>query len=140
MTIKVCGTWEFAFDTPIKEHEQWAYGLQDFGVDEWIMFPKTGIRSSRVIEYDTLEDVIEDNKDLTPVFVVENGEIDSMNFEHPENVLYILGKASYNPFNALKNKFDDPKSVRIETPFSKGGLWGHQAILLLLRDKQWQLR
>lgn len=134
--IKICGTWEFGYDTPIKEHDLWAYGLQDFGIDEWIMWPKSGIKSNRVIEYNSLDEVLEYNKDMTPVFVVENGKKESMDFIHPENPIYILGKASFNPW---AGDYSKELSVRIDTPYNIGGLWGHQAILMLLRDKQWQL-
>lgn len=135
MAIKVCGSWELGWDTPIKEHDRWCFGLQDFGVDEWIMYPITGIRSEYVTEFETLEEVIAANPTMTPVFVVENGEIESKDFNPPENPLYILGKASSNPW---AGKYANELSVRIDTPFQKGGLWADQAIFIILRDRQWQ--
>jgi hypothetical protein len=129
--IKVVGTWELGWNTPIMEYDLWAYMLQDFGAD-FIMWPVSGIKQPRVVEYNTLEEVLEDNSNLTPVFVDENGEVELGNFEHPEDAIYVLGKASFSPWDAAGKK---GLSVRIDLPDSKGGLWPHQAIALILHDR-----
>ena len=131
--IKVVGTWDFGWSTPIMEFDLWHFPLRDFGIDEWIMWPISGIdKRGKVIERSTLATVIEENPDLTPVYVDDYGETPLQSFVHPENVLYILGKASFSPFNA-NNK--EGISVKIETPGEKGGFWPHQAISIVLYDR-----
>lgn len=132
MTVRVVGFWEQGWDAPMQEFDKWKYPLREFEVDEFIMCPISGI-SQKVTEYDNLYDVLEKNSDLTPVFVDEKAEIWLEDFEHPENVLYILGKTSFSPY--LINKSQDVISVKIRTKRNKGGFWGHQAISLVLYDR-----
>lgn len=131
--IKVAGFWELGYSTPLQEFDLWSYPLREYGVDEFIMCPVSGI-NEKVTEYKDIEQVLEANKDLTPVYVDEKGEIELENFEHPKNALYIFGKASYSPLNKKS------LSVKIITPSNKGMLWPHQCACMLLdhRYKQWQ--
>ena len=48
--IKIAGLWELGWNTPIKEVEQWEFPLRDYGVDEFIMSPVSGISNNAVKE------------------------------------------------------------------------------------------
>jgi hypothetical protein len=136
--IKVAGVWEQGWNTPICEYDLWAYPLRDFGVDEWYMTPVSGINRPGLTELKSLEEVTALNPDLVPVYVDEEGEVELQDFEHPEDVLYICGKASYSPWRASGAT---GKSIRIKTIQDKGLLWPHQCMALILYDrmlKSWQ--
>lgn len=123
------------------EHDQWLYPLQEFGVDGWYMSPVSGIaKSPKLTEVADLQEAIDANPDLTVVWVEEFGETPLRDFKHPENALYITGRTSLSPIKSGMSK-QEHKSVRIETVVNGGGLWGHQAIAMVLYDrmtKSWQ--
>ena len=131
--IKVAGCWELGYNTPIMEYDLWHFPLRDFGVDEFIMTPVSGI-NKKVTEYKLVQDAIDANPTLIPVFVDEKGSTELEDFEHPEDVLYILGNAGNTQY---KNK---GFSVKVKTIANKGLLWPHQAICIVLYDriKKWQ--
>ncbi len=137
--IKVAGCWDIGYSAPLTEWDRWSYVLQDFGVDEWIMSPVSGISiEKKVTEVSDIQVAIDQNKNLTPVFLDEAATESLYKFEHPENVLYIFGKASYSPWLARKK---EGIAIRIETPVSSGGFWPDQAISIVLYDrirKTWQ--
>lgn len=133
--IKVAGVWELGWNTPIMEYDLWKFPMRDFGVDEWYMAPISGIQKGNITEVAFIKDAIHLNPDFTPVCIDENGTTDLEEFTHPENALYLLGKAGGSP-NA-----DSGFSVRIPTKENKGLLWPHQAICIVLYDrlkKSWQ--
>ncbi len=135
--VVIAGVWELGWNTPIKEIDLWEYPLREFGVDKLFMSPVTGIKA-RVTETDDISDSIKANKDLTVVFCHEDGETELANFEHPENALYVFGKANYSPFNNLTT--ENSMSLKIQTKLNKGLLWPHQAACVILYDrlKTWQ--
>lgn len=131
--IKVVGAWEFSFNAPLTEYDMWAYPLRDFGVDEVIMTPISGINCKRNFkELIDIPTAIEENPELTPVYLDEKGTTELSDFEHPENALYILGRAGYSPWMS-NNK--DGISVKIETKNDGGTLWPHQVICIALHDR-----
>lgn len=130
--IKVAGLWELGWNTPIMEYELWAYLLQDFGIDEWIMSPVSGIDKPNITEVVDIRATINQNPDITPVYLEENGKTPLSEFKHPKDVMYILGKASFSPWLSNNKK---GISVRIEMPVARGGLWPHQAIGIVLYDR-----
>lgn len=137
--IKMAGTWELGWNTPIKEIELWEYPLREFAVDKFYMTPVSGISSQFITEKGTFEEIIYENNDLEIVFVDEKGKTLLNDFTHPKKVLYIFGKASFSPMAAYAKP--DDLSVRIETPLDSGMLWPHQAACILLYDrikKSWQ--
>lgn len=140
--VKVAGLWEIGWNTPIKEVELWEFPLRDFEIDGFYMTPVSGIQYPFVKEMNTLDQVIEENPDLTVVFVDEGAETPLTDFVHPKKALYILGKTSSSPFVTMKR--DQDLAVRIETKAghsSSGLLWAHQAITVVLYDrlkKSWQ--
>lgn len=133
--VKVAGCWELGWNTPIKEADLWETMLRDFKVDKWYMEPVSGIDKVDVHEVASLEALVNDERAIgtSIVFVDENGETPLTNFKHPENVLYVFGKASYSPMRALKREGD--LSIRIETPAQAALLWPHQAAAIVLYDK-----
>lgn len=131
--IKVVGAWEVGWSTPWMEYDLWHFTMRDFGVDEWIMTPVTGIVKQNIVEAADIDKVVADNPTLAPVYLDENGETDLTVFTHPANALYILGKASYSPWVGAGSPAG--KSVRIVTPLQAGLLWPHQAIGIVLYDR-----
>lgn len=139
MTIKVAGMWELGYCAPLTEFDLWAFPLRDFGVAEWIMAPVSGI-GKRVTEVEQISEAFDANPELTVVFVDEKGETPLQDFQHPEDALYVLGRASFSPLLSLGHTVKHV-SVKIETKEGKGLLWPHQAIAVVLYDrakKSWQ--
>lgn len=140
MSVKIALLWELGWNTPIKESELWIYPMREFGVEQIYASPISGIHVSQsyIQERQTLEEIIEENKDFTVVWCHEKGEDSLKSFQHPENALYIFGKTNYSPF--LNMKEDGHKSLCIETPLNSGLLWGHQAAAIILYDRnsKWQ--
>lgn len=130
--IKVAGIWELGYSAPLVEFDVWQFMLRDFGVDQWIMTPVSGI-AQPIHEVAAMEDAISENPELTPVFVDEKGKTTLKDFEHPANALYLFGKASYSPFTALAQEGEC--SIRVETVNNQGLLWPHQAAAIVLYDR-----
>lgn len=133
--VVVAGTWELGWNTPIIEKDLWIYPLRDMGVDEFAMTPISGISDKKVKEFSTIDDIINYYSELPLIIVDERGENNLREFSHPENALYLLGKANYSP---LISYFSKGTSLKIETPDSdrrNGMLWPHQAISIVLYDK-----
>ncbi len=133
MTIKVVGAWEVGWSTPWMEYDLWHFTMRDFGVEEWIMTPVTGISKQNIIEAVDIPTVVAANSELTPIYVDENGEEDLQTFTHPTDAIYICGKASYSPWKAAGSPVSS--SIRIVTPLQAGLLWPHQAIGIVLYDR-----
>lgn len=129
--IKILGCWEQGWNTPFLEYDLYAFPAKEYGVDELLMTPASGI-DKKVTEYKTIQDAINENPDLEVIFVDESGEEYLNNFKHPDNVLYVFGRASYSPWKALGKKH---RSVKITTPTGKGRIWGHQAMILILQHR-----
>jgi len=123
--------WESGWNYPLLEHDLFHFPLTEFGVDEIIMTPISGI-TGKISEVKSIEDAMILHSNLTPVFVDENGETNLQDFVHPKNVLYILGKASTSPKMVYGKGY---KSVKIETPLKSGMLWSHQAMSIVLYDR-----
>jgi len=134
--IKVAGCWELGWNTPFSEYDLWHFPMREYEVDEWIMTPISGIDKKGITEVETIEKAIELNKNLTPIYVDEKGKNDLLNFNHPKDVLYILGRTTYSPMISI-GKYD---SIRIITPRGGDLLWPHQAICMVLQDRyiKWQ--
>lgn len=133
MTVKMAGLWEFGYACPLQEQGYWTYPLKDFGLTELCMCPVSGILPDNQVpltEYNDLSEVIAANPDLTRVFVDENGETPICDFVHPQNALYIFGKAGQASMATYKQ--DGDLSVSIPTCQNLGLLWPHQAAVLLM--------
>lgn len=130
--IRIVGNWEIGWNSPIMEHRQWYYLMKEFTVDEWIMSPKTGVETQKVIEVSQASKYLKNIKDSTIVYVDENGTIELPDFEHPENVTYVFGKAG---FSIWKSMGSPEPSVKIPTINNVGGFWAHQALAIILYDR-----
>jgi len=133
MTVKVVGSWEFGWSTPIMEYDLWHFTMRDFEVDQWLMTPISGITAQNIIERINIAAVVTNNPTLTAIYVDENGEADLENFTHPADCLYIFGKASYSPWIEAGSPAN--ASVKIVTPANEGLLWPHQAAGIVLYDR-----
>lgn len=131
MIVKVLGLWEVGYNYPLLEHDLFHFPMREFGVNQVLMAPISGIKS-KVTEVASIEDGLALCDGLVQVFVDEKGETPLAEFEHPENAVYILGKAS----TSTKMHYGaGQKSVRVETPLNSGMLWSHQAISIVLYDR-----
>lgn len=136
--IAVAGHWELEWNTPIKEAELWNLMLRDFSVNDWRMFPVTGIRQNEwrevlLREYPDLPTLLQDAQDYTHVYLEPNGGVELEEFEHPENAMYIFGSARFRPSSG--NIRPQDKSVYIKTIQDKGLLWPTQVLPVVLYDR-----
>jgi hypothetical protein len=132
--IKVAGAWEQGWGlTTESEFPLWEFPCRTYEVSEWYMAPVLMPPKGRLLtQVETLQDAIDANPDYTVVWVEEDGEIDLRDFEHPENALYILGRAGWSEW---KNQGRPSNSVVIDTPVKGGMLWAHQCIPLVLQHR-----
>lgn len=126
--IEVAGNWELGWSAPITEIEHWGMAMRSFKAERLSMFPVTGIQCRFLDEYESFPDLLAAKSHLTPVFVDEDGAIELKDFEHPEDALYIFGKANYTPFPTYG---EGHQSVRIDCELM-GMLWPHQAMSVVL--------
>ena len=94
------------------------------------MCPVSGLKHKMLREHSTFEDMLDYTVGLTPVFVDENAPTELGDLQaHPEDALYIFGKATYSPFTnmALQGKH----AIRIAAP-KMGMLWPHQALAIVM--------
>jgi hypothetical protein len=133
MTVKVAGLWELGYSAPLTEFFHWHYPLRDFGVSELIMSPISGIQNEGLVEYVDPAAAIQANPDLTVVFVDEKGSEDLETFVHPENALYVFGRANLSAMTAYGRPGD--RSLKISTVTNQGLLWPHQVAVLVLYDR-----
>jgi hypothetical protein len=146
-TIKVAGHWELDWNTPIKEVELWNLLLRDFAIEDWYMWPVSGIKHTEetwvhLHERPTFNDILTDTgvkglkqvyfEPYNPVQQPEQG-IDLRDLKHPQNVLYIFGSAHYNPVPGHKTNKDI--LVQVPTVENKGVLWPHQCLAMCLYDR-----
>ena len=131
--VEVAGIWEQGWNTPIAESVQWEMMLREYGVNALSMCPVSGIAAPWgaapwIKEYANMDELLASKPGLTWVFVTENGGSELSEFEHPENALYVFGRASQSvpvPDGAL--------TVKIAP--GKGCLWAHQACAVVLYDR-----
>lgn len=134
--IKFAGFWDLGWNTPIKEIDLWQFQLMDYGYDNLIMAPVSGIANEFVTEYPSLEPVIAEYRALNYqiVFVDEKGTSTLENFVHPvDNAIYIFGKAGFSPYISYNQPGD--LSLKIITKMNQGLLWPHQALTLICADR-----
>jgi len=142
--IKIAGHWEIGYNSPIIEAYQWGYPINEWGVDQWLMCPVSGInnkytkRGIELKEFDHYENMLGSCPELTRVFIeprTKHQNPDTIwldDFDHPEDVIYVFGSAQYNP--TLKHKREQDVVVSIKTKQDTGGLWPSQCLCLVLDD------
>lgn len=143
--IKVLGHWDIGYHAPITEQYYWNLPLRDFGVDEWIMSPVSGIKNSEeaktpLIEFDNYNDAFNNlEKDLIRVFIeprTKHYNPDTIwlnDFKHPKDCIYVFGSAHYNP--TLSHKRECDMVVSIKTLNDGGVLWADQCLCIVLYDR-----
>jgi hypothetical protein len=134
MTVKTASFWELGWLTPIKEVDLYQYPMQDFGVDEIYLHPVSGILNDKITERNNLDEIIAENPDLVVVFLTEKGATPLHEFEHPEHALYVTGLTSSSD-PAVTHAAEGRLAVSIDTGIHRGGLWGHQALSIVLYDR-----
>ena len=136
--VKIAGLWDFSWNVPIHEADQWEVLKREFDVDQLYMCHITGIENKYITERKDLTEVFDENKHLKVIFVAENGEESLHDFVHPENALYVFGRTNLSPFNNMKR--DGDLSLRIDTPTDQGLLLSPivAGIVLYDRFKKWR--
>lgn len=122
--ITIAGVWEDGWDLTIPGQENlWRFVARAFGA---------GVKMSA--DSRELARTISEYRDegFEIVFFDENGDVELANLEHPEQALYVFGRANFD-LGALAAPGD--VSVRIETPVPHGLMWGHQAAAIALYDR-----
>jgi hypothetical protein len=132
--IEVAGVWEQGWNYALMEAAEWEMMLREFGVDTLNMTPVSGIAAPWgskpwLTEYDSIDDVIAAKSNLTPVFVDESATTELQDLVHPDDALYIFGRAGFAPTIP-----DGAVSVKIATP-CPGCLWAHEACAIVLYDR-----
>lgn len=133
MTVKVGGMWELGWSAPITEADLWMYPLRDFAVDEWHMTPISGIANRQVREHASVGEMLSACGDVTVVFVDERADIELRDFTHPDDAMYVFGKANYSPL--LSHRKPGDVAVRFDTAATDGLIWPHQAMTVILYDR-----
>jgi len=134
MSVKIAGCWERGWDTAWQEYNWWVHPLKEFGISEFYMNPITGISKSNVIEFNNILEIINSVTDHTCVYLDESATTNLVDFVHPTNALYIIGRTSYSPYVAHFRPGID-QAVKIPSLANNGGFWGHQVATMILYDR-----
>ena len=130
--VILTGTWELGYADPFREAEQWKFMVMDYNVDKFVMTPVSGIKHKKLEELDSFDEIFDKYADLPAVFIDEKATTSLVDFEHPEDCMYVFGKAGYSPL-AFRREGD--YSVYIPTPNMAGGMWASQAAAIILNDR-----
>lgn len=103
--------------------------MRSFGIDTLHMTPVSGFKHKMLKEHASWESILD--TDLTPVFVDENADVELSDFSHPENALYVFGKANYAP---LSTHGVGHLAVRVDC-YQTGMLWPHQALAVVMYNR-----
>jgi len=131
--IKLAGIWEVGWNTPITEMHLWEMVVREFGVDQLYMTPVSGIANEYVDERMTMQEVLDENQDMTFVFTDAKSENLLSDFLHPHNALYLFGRVGPDPTNLVRPGVD--QVINVQTPYSTGLLWPHQIAAIMLYDR-----
>jgi len=129
--IEAAGLWELGWSAPITEAVLWEYVMREFGVERLNMAPVSGIDKRWIYEYENVELLLNDRSHLTPVFVDENATTELLEFDHPNDALYLFGKGTYSPFSAMA---EEHLSLKIKST-KPGLMWPHQALAVVMYDR-----
>jgi tRNA(Leu) C34 or U34 (ribose-2'-O)-methylase TrmL len=132
--IKVLGIWENHWTVPSIEYRDLSFVCQEYGVDEIIMSPVTGIwPNGHLKEYQTFEESLEAIADTVPVFVDEHGTCDLRTFQHPKAATYIFGRTGSIPMKMVA--LEGAISVRIPTIRGTSLMWPDHCLAIVLFDR-----
>lgn len=113
------------------EMDQWWAVMRSFDIPMLHMTPVSGVDHKMLREHTSYDELLDEVRHLTHVFVHEEGEVELADFEHPDDALYVFGKANFSPFIAYGK---GELSVRIDCP-KMGMLWPHQALAILMHHR-----
>lgn len=131
MSVEVAGTWEFGWSAPKTEFDLWWGVMCSYGIPLLHMTPCSGFQHKMLMEHNGWDEMMFrtwTDVELTPVFVHEEADTELADFEHPENALYVFGRANFHAFSVYGQ---DHKAVRIDCP-KLGMLWPHQALAIVM--------
>lgn len=128
--VEVAGTWDTGWSAPLTEIIQWWAVMRSYEIPMLHMCPVSGIKHNMLTEHNNFDSLLRTTS-LTPVFVDEDADVELEDFDHPDNALYIFGKANFSPRVVYGTGH---LSVRIDCP-KTGMFWPHQALALVMRDR-----
>lgn len=148
--IVVAGHWEIGYSAPIQEANYWNLVLRDFGIQEWAMFPVSGVHNNeqsrvKLREFRDLPAILDRYADLPRVYLEPRISFRSEettwlhDFEHPGDCIYIFGSAHFNP--TIGHRKETDSVVSIATVENTGVPWAFQCLMVVLYDrlvKSWQ--
>lgn len=145
--VKIVGLWELNWNSPLVESWQWSFPLREFEIEDWAMWPVTGIRHNeqhsdmQLTEFNDMQEMVQNfaPDGYTRVFIDEKGAIPLCEFQHPEKAVYFFGNAGRTPAE-FKNEERGDVSVVIPTPKENGVLWPHQCLVAVLYDRMMKER
>jgi len=146
VSVTVVGHWELSWNTPLAESHLWNLPGRAFGVDEWKMFPVTGIKNTdagakgavNLTEYHSFGDMLADCHGQR-VFVEPTNPHNRIpmtplhEFTHPDDAVYIFGSAHLNPCQAYAKEGD--LGITMPTLNGSGVCWPHQVMVAVLYDR-----
>ncbi len=136
--IVVASVWEHGWMYPLMEINLWRMMLRAFNIKYFYMSPISGIRKYPAIgfqEKETMEEILEENKELSRVFVSEKGDTNLIDFSHPKDCIYIFNRSGGADTLRFKERNDDSVFINVPNNKEKGLLWGHQACSIILYDR-----
>lgn len=143
MSITVVGHWELGYSAPLTELLLWAWPLREFAVEDWRMWPVSGVRNAEsrsvtLTEFENIDAALE-GLSGTRVFVEPDNPsfpLDTVmlhKFEHPEDAIYIFGSNHFNP--TVGRITDRDVALQVPTVDNRGVLWAHQVMVTVLYDR-----
>lgn len=107
--ITIIGMWESEWLDPKIEMFMWRQLCAAYKVDRLVMVPKLLENRTNVDQFDTVAEAIKSCYG-TKIIMEPKGNVKLNTLNHPENAVYIFGKAGKN------NQDIDGMKVRIDTP------------------------
>ena len=126
--VTLVGFWEYGWLEPKVELFMFRQLCAAYKVDRLVMIPTLlGPRTS-VDQYDTLEEALESCSGER-IFLEPSGSEHLDTFDHPEDAVYIFGKAM------ISNRHEEGKMVRINTP-SMTDMFAVNAAAIVLDNRE----
>ena len=141
--IIVAGLWENGWLNSNVEYQQYKHVMKAYGVDKFLMAPIEVVKqddSFPVEQHDTMEEILESFGNIKKCFLEwsqdfeDNGipHVDLKDYEHPKDVMYVLGKSGTNNCYLMT---EDDDAVSIVAPNNDYSLWGVTVIGIVLYDR-----
>ena len=131
--ITVLGVWEPTWMEPRVERRVWKQTLDAFGVDRWAMIGADEVNWSIPTQFYAWEDALAAYSGKK-TFLVAPGRTDSIdviNYDHPDDAVYVFGNTPDNLVRYVSSD-DDVVSIHTDTPAT---LFGHCTLPIILYDR-----